>query len=80
MAGKVSMLWDGPTPRVILSDPKLVREVLSNKFGHFRKPKLPAHFIKMIADGLANHEGENWAVHRKIINQAFQLEKLKVDG
>ncbi|TKW15523.1 hypothetical protein SEVIR_5G242700v4 [Setaria viridis] len=75
--GKVSMLWGGPTPRVILSDPKLVREVLSNKFGHFRKPRLPANFIKMIGDGLSNHEGQKWAVHRKIINHAFQLEKLK---
>ncbi|RLM94144.1 cytochrome P450 72A15-like [Panicum miliaceum] len=75
--GKVSMVWAGPTPRVILSDPKLVREVLSNKFGHFRKPKVPANLIKMIGDGLSNHEGEKWAVHRKIINHAFHLEKLK---
>jgi cytochrome P450 len=32
----------------------------------------------MIGDGLSNHEGEKWAVHRKIINHAFHLEKLKV--
>ncbi|CAL4948598.1 unnamed protein product [Urochloa decumbens] len=75
--GKISMVWAGPTPRVILSDPQLVREVMSNKFGHFRKPKLPANFIKMIADGLSNHEGDKWVVHRKIINHAFHLEKLK---
>ena len=72
------MIWAGPTPMVILGDPKLVREVLSNKFGHFRKPKLPANLIKMIADGLSNHDGEKWAVHRKIINHGFHLEKLKV--
>jgi len=75
--GKISMIWAGPTPMVILGDPKLVREVLSNKFGHFRKPKLPANLIKMIADGLSNHDGEKWAVHRKIINHGFHLEKLK---
>ncbi|CAO1948269.1 unnamed protein product [Urochloa humidicola] len=75
--GKISMVWAGPTPRVIVSDPKLVREVLANKFGHFTKPKLPAHFIKMIADGLSNHEGDKWVVHRKIINHALHLEKLK---
>nr|CAB3473663.1 unnamed protein product [Digitaria exilis] len=75
--GKVSMGWEGPTPRVILNDPKLVREVLSNKFGHFKISQLPANFIKMVANGLANHEGEKWVVHRKIINPAFHVEKLK---
>ncbi|XP_062215910.1 cytochrome P450 CYP72A616-like [Phragmites australis] len=75
--GKISMVWDGPTPRVIISDPKLVREVLSNKFGHFRKSELPSNFIKLIGKGLASHEGEKWVFHRKIINQAFHLEKLK---
>ncbi|KAL6842595.1 hypothetical protein ACP4OV_027439 [Aristida adscensionis] len=76
--GKISMVWDGPTPVVIIGQPKLVREVLSNKFGHFRKSELPSNFIKMIGEGLANHEGEKWAVHRKVINPAFHLEKLKI--
>ncbi|OEL15790.1 Cytochrome P450 72A14 [Dichanthelium oligosanthes] len=75
--GKISMVWAGPTPRVILSDPKLVREVLSNKFGHFRKAKIPANLLKMIGGGVSGHEGEKWALHRKIINPAFHLEKLK---
>lgn len=72
------MIWMGPKPGVILHDPSLVREVLSNKFGHFKKPELPSNIIKQIAQGLSIHEGEKWAVHRKIINQAFLLEKLKV--
>ncbi|KAK3161349.1 hypothetical protein QOZ80_1BG0076010 [Eleusine coracana subsp. coracana] len=75
--GKISMIWVGPTPGVILHDPKLVREVLSNKSGHFKKEKLPSMFMKLIGLGLLNHEGEKWAVHRKIINHAFLLEKLK---
>jgi len=76
-SGKIWMVWFGPTPRVILSDAKLVREVLS-KFGHFQKRKLPSNFIKLIAQGLTVHEGEKWALHRKIIKPAFHLEKLKV--
>nr|CAB3477694.1 unnamed protein product [Digitaria exilis] len=75
--GKISMVWEGPTPTVIISDPDLVREVLANKFGHYRKHELPSNFVKMIGNGLVNHEGEKWAVHRKIINPAFHLEKLK---
>jgi cytochrome P450 len=79
-SGKISVVWIGPTPKVILSDPKLVREVLSksSKFGDFQKPKLPSHFIKLIAQGLTVHEGEKWAIHRKIIRSAFLVEKLKV--
>ncbi|KAK3164840.1 hypothetical protein QOZ80_1AG0025500 [Eleusine coracana subsp. coracana] len=75
--GRISMIWIGPTPGVILHDPQLVREVLSNKFGHFKKPDLPSKFMKLIGQGLSSHEGEKWAVHRKIINHAFLLEKLK---
>jgi hypothetical protein len=72
------MIWIGPTPGVILHDPKLVREVLSNKFGHIKIKELPSRFIKLIGKGLASHQGEKWVVHRKIINHAFLLEKLKV--
>ncbi|KAF8675953.1 hypothetical protein HU200_047453 [Digitaria exilis] len=74
--GKISMIWQGPTPGVILSDPKLVREVLANKVD-YRKHELPSNFVKLIGKGLLTHEGEKWAVHRKIINPAFHLEKLK---
>ncbi|RID63677.1 hypothetical protein BRARA_E02662 [Brassica rapa] len=31
----------------------------------------------VIAKGLANYDGEKWAKHRKIINPAFHLEKIK---
>ena len=33
---------------------------------------------KFIATRLLDHEGEKWAKHKKIINPAFNLEKLKV--
>lgn len=57
-------------------DPELIREVLSNKFGHFEKPKI-GPLGRLLATGLANYEGEKWARHRRIINPAFHLEKLK---
>nr|A0A517FNC4.1 RecName: Full=Cytochrome P450 CYP72A616; Short=PpCYP72A616 [Paris polyphylla]QDS03631.1 cytochrome P450 CYP72A616 [Paris polyphylla] len=74
--GKFALTWIGPTPRVSIMDPELVREVLSNKFGHFAKPKA-APIVKLLATGLANYEGEKWVRHRRIINPAFHLEKLK---
>ncbi|TVU35827.1 hypothetical protein EJB05_17734, partial [Eragrostis curvula] len=78
--GKISMVWTGPTPSVILGDPKLVREVMSTQFRNLKKSLLPSRLIKLIGQGLLMHEGEKWEVHRKIIKHAFLLEKLKKMG
>ncbi|CAD6341253.1 unnamed protein product [Miscanthus lutarioriparius] len=75
--GKISVTWLGPTPRVIVNDPKLVREIMANKFGHFQKRKHTG-IVRRLSNGLVNHEGEKWAAHRKIVNPAFHLEKLNV--
>ncbi|KAM0878355.1 hypothetical protein ACQ4PT_034928 [Festuca glaucescens] len=74
--GKVSFTWFGPYPRITIGDPELVREVLSNKFGHFEKTKL-ARLARLLVGGLAVLDGEQWAKHRRIMNPAFHAEKLK---
>ncbi|EEF46296.1 cytochrome P450, putative [Ricinus communis] len=74
--GKISMFWNGKTPRLIISDPELMKEVLSNKLGHIQKPPLNP-LILILARGLTVLEGEKWAIHRRLINPAFHLEKLK---
>ncbi|TVU35849.1 hypothetical protein EJB05_17756, partial [Eragrostis curvula] len=74
--GKACISWFGPTPKVTLYDPELIRDVMSNKFGHFEKLKFPA-LTKLLGEGVANHEGEKWVKHRRILNPAFHLEKLK---
>ncbi|CAN6452997.1 unnamed protein product [Victoria cruziana] len=75
--GRICLTWFGPTPQLILMDPEMVKEVLSNKFGHFPKPPRPVQ-VKMLAMGLLNMNGEEWAVQRRRINPVFHLEKLKV--
>ncbi|PHT32660.1 hypothetical protein CQW23_28997 [Capsicum baccatum] len=72
---KIFVLWVGPTPRVTVTDPKLIREVL-NRYNEFHKPEANA-FIHLFVTGLASYDGEKWDSHRKILNPAFHVEKLK---
>ncbi|CAL4975183.1 unnamed protein product [Urochloa decumbens] len=74
--GKLSFIWFGPTPRMMIPDPELVTEILSNKFGHFGKPET-GRIGKLLANGLFSYEGEKWAKHRRILNPAFHHEKIK---
>lgn len=72
----MSFTWFGPTPRVMIPDPELVKEILSNKFGHYGKPK-SSRIGKLLAQGVVSLEGEKWAKHRRILNPAFHHEKIK---
>ena len=74
--GKISLSWLGTSPRLIIMDPTLIKEVLLNKQGHFHLPPLNP-LILILTKGLTTLHGEKWAMHRKIINPAFHLEKLK---
>ncbi|KAF7822558.1 Secologanin synthase [Senna tora] len=74
--GKNPYTWNGPIPRIILTDPELIKDVL-NKNYDFPKPNSNP-LVKLLPNGLAGHEGEKWAKHRRIINPAFNIEKLKI--
>ncbi|KAF3339940.1 Cytochrome P450 72A15 [Carex littledalei] len=75
--GKQSFTWFGSLPRVTIRDPELVREILSSKFGHFETQKI-GRLGRLLADGgLIMYDGEKWAKHRRILNPAFHVEKLK---
>ncbi|KAI4333424.1 hypothetical protein L6164_018244 [Bauhinia variegata] len=74
--GKNAFIWFGPTPRLIITDPEQIKDVF-NRNHDFTKLKLDP-LVKLIGTGLANYEGQKWAKHRRIINPAFSLEKLKI--
>ncbi|XP_022147674.1 cytochrome P450 CYP72A219-like [Momordica charantia] len=74
--GKVSVCWFGTSPRLTVKDPEMMKEILSNKVGSFEKPPLSPVILKL-TKGLTTLKGEEWAKHRRIINPAFHLERLK---
>ncbi|CAI9296482.1 unnamed protein product [Lactuca saligna] len=74
--GKICFTWMGPRPVVHIAEPAMVREVLGNNY-QFQKPRGGNPLIKTLAAGLADAETDRWSKHRKIINPAFHIEKLK---
>ncbi|XP_021718979.1 cytochrome P450 CYP72A219-like [Chenopodium quinoa] len=74
--GKDFFLWFGPVPIIQISKPQLIREALT-KTQDIRKLKVNP-IIGKLFPGVIGHEGEKWAKHRKLINPAFHLERLKL--
>lgn len=72
------LVWFGPTARLTISDPALIREIFILKSEQFEKNESPPLVRKIEGDGLLSLKGEKWAHHRKIIQPTFHTENLKV--
>lgn len=64
---------------MVLTEPELIKEVLSNKDGVFPKTDVDDYGKKLLGYGLATSEGKKWARQRKLANRAFHGEMLKVN-
>ncbi|KAI7751116.1 hypothetical protein M8C21_028710 [Ambrosia artemisiifolia] len=73
--GRSYITWMGWNPRVTIMDPDLIKDIFM-KFNDFQKSKSNP-FVLLIATGLVTLEGDQWEKHRKLINPAFHVEKLK---
>lgn len=71
-------MWFGPTGRLTVSDPDLIREIFSSKSEFYEKNEAHPLIKQLEGDGLLSLKGEKWARHRKIIAPTFHMENLKV--
>ncbi|OIW01988.1 hypothetical protein TanjilG_14019 [Lupinus angustifolius] len=77
MYGKTFLYWFGSTPRLAISDPDMIKEVLMNKGGEYGKVKFNPQSKLLFGQGLVGLEGDQWVFHRRIINLAFNMELVK---
>ncbi|KAF5739397.1 cytochrome P450 734A1-like protein [Tripterygium wilfordii] len=75
--GKTFLCWFGSNPRLALSDPEMIKEVLMNTSGAFEKIGYNPLTKVLFGEGLVGLEGDKWAFHRRIVNQAFNMERVK---
>ncbi|KAM7495357.1 hypothetical protein LguiB_029966 [Lonicera macranthoides] len=76
--GRNSFMWVGRMPRLHITKPELIREVLI-KHLKFQK-NLHAHdpITRLFLSGVQTLEGEPWTIRRRILNSSFHFEKLKL--
>ncbi|CAH8380940.1 unnamed protein product [Eruca vesicaria subsp. sativa] len=73
--GRTFFIWIGPVPTIMITNPEHIKEVFT-KFNDFEK-NTSFPLIRLLVGGLASYKGDKWARHRRIINPAFHLEKIK---
>ncbi|KAI3684816.1 hypothetical protein L6452_34042 [Arctium lappa] len=75
--GDPFLYWFGSKPRLAVSDPDLIKEILVSNNGSFGKIRFNPVSKVLIGEGLVGLEGEKWIVHRRITSQAFNMERIK---
>ncbi|KAI6688229.1 hypothetical protein NL676_025057 [Syzygium grande] len=76
--GETFVYWFGSTPRLAISDPDMIKEVLMNTGGgSYGMVRFNPQARLLFGQGLSGLVGEKWAVHRRIANRAFTMERVK---
>ncbi|KAK9141636.1 hypothetical protein Syun_011036 [Stephania yunnanensis] len=76
--GATFLVWFGPTPRLTVSDPDLIREIFASRSEFYEKNESHPLVRQLEGDGLLSLKGEKWAHHRKIITPTFHMDNLKL--
>jgi cytochrome P450 len=76
--GKESFMWVGRTPRVMIRDPELVKEVFTKNYRYHTSLKELDPLAKLLFSGIGTLNGDAWSKRRKIVKSAFHFEKIKL--
>lgn len=71
------MTWYGPQAELVVTEAKLVKEILNDKDGNYPKIDLEGYAKKLLGDGVSSSKGQKWAKMRKLSNNVFHSESLK---
>uniref|UniRef100_A0ACD5XYA3 Uncharacterized protein n=1 Tax=Avena sativa TaxID=4498 RepID=A0ACD5XYA3_AVESA len=76
--GKVFLSWAGYTPALWVGDYEMVKQILANKAGMYRKPDPGPNILALLGKGLVFADGDQWVRHRRVVHPAFTMDKLKM--
>lgn len=62
---------------MVITEPEIAKEILTNREGIFLKTKSRGNVKKLLGEGLVLAEGPKWLKLRKLANHAFYAESLK---
>ncbi|KAL7144835.1 hypothetical protein ABFS83_07G038700 [Erythranthe nasuta] len=75
--GNYSFLWMGPRPRIFINDPVVGRTVFGKNRIFIKTFSITNYAVKLLVDGLANAEGDEWTKSRSKFSPLFYVDKLK---
>ncbi|KAJ0024650.1 hypothetical protein Pint_08923 [Pistacia integerrima] len=75
--GKNFLYWFGTVPRLSITNPDMIKEVLMNTGSSYEKFEFNPSSKQLFGQGLFGLTGDIWAFHRRIANQAFKMDRIK---
>ncbi|WVZ77415.1 hypothetical protein U9M48_025282 [Paspalum notatum var. saurae] len=70
------LIWFGPTPRLTVAEPELVREIFLTRADAFDRYEAHPVVRQLEGDGLVSLHGDKWALHRRVLTDAFYPDNL----
>uniref|UniRef100_A0A0D9WMT4 Cytochrome P450 n=2 Tax=Leersia perrieri TaxID=77586 RepID=A0A0D9WMT4_9ORYZ len=75
--GRVLVSWSGATPALVVGDYAMAKQILADRTGTYGKPDPGAVIVALTGKGLVFVNGDDWSRHRRVVNPAFAMDKLR---